>query len=97
MASMHEIENLLAEIQQRTAAVRAANRRVAAETVVEAIGGDLGELAVNGYGELVDISLEHDKLCYTTEKALGNQVVEALGRAERRAAAVRQQALKARR
>ncbi|PKW15399.1 DNA-binding protein YbaB [Saccharopolyspora spinosa] len=97
MASMHEIENLLAEIQQRTAAVQAASRRLVAETVVETIGGDLGELAVNGYGELVDISLEHDKLRYTTEKALGNQVVEALARAERRAAAVRQQALKARR
>ncbi|WP_143539520.1 YbaB/EbfC family nucleoid-associated protein [Saccharopolyspora spinosa] len=94
---MHEIENLLAEIQQRTAAVQAASRRLVAETVVETIGGDLGELAVNGYGELVDISLEHDKLRYTTEKALGNQVVEALARAERRAAAVRQQALKARR
>ncbi len=65
--------------------------------MTEAIGGDLGAVVVNGYGELVDISLEHDKLRYTTEKALGRQVLEALRRAERRSAALRQQAWQPRR
>ncbi|MBB5156431.1 YbaB/EbfC family nucleoid-associated protein [Saccharopolyspora phatthalungensis] len=94
---MNELENLLVEIQRQTAAAKAVGQRLAAETVTEAIGGDLGAVVVNGYGELVDISLEHDKLRYTTEKALGRQVLEALRRAERRSAALRQQAWQPRR
>ncbi|TDD41645.1 hypothetical protein [Saccharopolyspora elongata] len=80
MASMYEIENLLVEIQQRTDAAKAASRFLATETVTEPIGGDLGTVVVSGYGELLDITLVHDKLRYTTENALGEQL-RAVGRA----------------
>lgn len=89
---MDEIELVLEEIEQKLTVAKERGQSLVSERITEALDGDLGAIVVNGYGQLVDITLERANLRYTNESALGQQIVQTLQRAEERATAVQQQA-----
>ncbi|MGH4019843.1 MAG: hypothetical protein ACRDT0_11515 [Pseudonocardiaceae bacterium] len=82
---MDEIYHRVAEIERRTAEVRERVQARRRARIDEPLGSDLGTVSVSGHGELLAIKLNRDSLRFTNARALGDEIVRAVHRAERKA------------
>lgn len=87
MASLNELENLVAE---RTREFRALKQKAAEHKVIgESVAG-AGLVQVDTAGQLVGIEFDQEKLRSLDERRLGRLLVDAIRAAESKAATVRQ-------
>ena len=85
MPSMREIEDFVAEVERNTARARERAHAWTTARLTEPINGDLGQVVVSGYGDLLGVELNPDTLRFTNEQRLGPAILDAITRAERRA------------
>lgn len=89
MASLNELENLVAERKRDFMALQQTSAEVAAKVIGEPVAGGVGLVQVDITGQLTGIEFDQERLRSLDERRLGPQLVEAIRAAEAKAATVR--------
>lgn len=89
MASLNELENLVAERTREFHALRERAADTAGKVIGEPVAGGVGLVQVDTAGSLVGIEFDQDKLRSLDERRLGRQLVDAIRAAETKASMVR--------
>ncbi|NKE59735.1 hypothetical protein FXN61_24175 [Lentzea sp. PSKA42] len=89
MASLNELEILVAERTREFKALQQKSADAAGKVIGEPVAGGTGLVQVDITGRLVGIEFDQERLRSLDERRLGRQLVEAIRTAETKAATVR--------
>lgn len=89
MASLNELEQLVAERTREFKALQQKAADAAGKVVGEPVAGGIGLVQVDITGQLVGIEFDQERLRSLDERRLGGQLVAAIRTAEQKAATVR--------
>lgn len=89
MASLNELEALVAERTREFKALQQKAAEAAGKIIGEPVAGGVGLVKVDTTGRLVGIEFDQERLRSLDERRLGGQLVEAVRAAERKAATIR--------